>query len=297
MMAMREYVRSSILSLSREQFHEISYTEWGADGDRGVVVCVHGLTRQGRDFDFLAQRLADQGYRIVCPDVVGRGLSGKLVYGIDYDLDQYVLDMTVLLARLNVSEVSWVGTSLGGLIGILIGGLRNSPVRRLVVNDIGPNLPINAVLRIGNYVRNAPSAFPNLQSVESYFREILQPFGPLTDEHWRHLARHSVKRDEAGNYVLRYDRRLTLGFKPPWHHRHRLWSAWDKIECPVLILRGATSDLLQAKTAAEMLQRNARARLETIKDCGHAPALMDEEQISLVAEWLAARSPNEVKVA
>ena len=266
-MAMREYVRSSILSLSREQFHEISYTEWGADGDRGVVVCVHGLTRQGRDFDFLAQRLADQGYRIVCPDVVGRGLSGKLVYGIDYDLDQYVLDMTVLLARLNVSEVSWVGTSLGGLIGILIGGLRNSPVRRLVVNDIGPNLPINAVLRIGNYVRNAPSAFPNLQSVESYVREILQPFGPLTDEHWRHLARHSVKRDEAGNYVLRYDRRLTLGFKPPWHHRHRLWSAWDKIECPVLILRGATSDLLQAKTAAEMLQRNG-GPAGNDQDCG-----------------------------
>lgn len=296
-MAVHEHARSSVLSLSREQFHEISYTEWGADGDRGVVVCVHGLTRQGRDFDFLAQRLADHGYRVVCPDVVGRGLSGRLAYGIDYDLDQYVLDMTVLLARLNVSEVSWVGTSLGGLIGILIAGLRNSPVRRLLVNDIGPNLPINAVLRIGNYVRNGPSSFPDLEAVERYFREVLQPFGQLTDEQWRHLAEHSVKSDEAGNYVLRYDRRLTLGFKAPWHHRHRLWSAWDKIECPVLILRGAMSDLLQAKTAAEMLQRNAHARLETIKDCGHAPALMDEEQMGLVTDWLEANSPNQVKVA
>jgi pimeloyl-ACP methyl ester carboxylesterase len=184
-----------VLSLSREQFHEISYTEWSADGDRGVVVCVHGLTRQGRDFDFLARRLADQGYRVSCPDVVGRGLSGRLAYGIDYDLDQYVLDMTVLLARLNVSEVSWVGTSLGGLIGILIAGLRNSPIRRLLVNDIGPNLPINAVPRIGNYVRNGPSSFPNLDATKRYFREILQPFGQLTDEQWRHLAKHGVKSD------------------------------------------------------------------------------------------------------
>jgi len=275
----------------------MSYTEWGANGDRGVVLCVHGLTRQGRDFDFLAERLANQGYRVVCPDVVGRGLSGRLAYGIDYDLDQYVLDMTVLLARLNVDEVSWVGTSLGGLIGILIAGLRNSPIKRLLVNDIGPNLPINAVLRIGNYVRNGPSSFPDIETAESYFREILEPFGQLTDKQWRHLAEHSLKQEESGHYVFRYDRRLTLGFKAPWHHRHRLWSAWDRIECPVLILRGATSDLLQVKTAAEMLHRNARARLETIKDCGHAPALMDEVQMGLVTDWLAAPLPNEVEVA
>lgn len=296
-MTVLECTRSTVLSISREQFHEISYIDWGADGSRGVVVCVHGLTRQGRDFDFLAQRLASQGYRVVCPDIVGRGQSGRLAYGIDYDLEQYVLDMTVLLARLNVDKVSWVGTSLGGLIGILLAGVRNSPIGRLLVNDIGPNLPINAVLRIGNYVRNGPSSFPDFLAAVSYFREVLEPFGRLTDQQWHHLARHSVKREDNGSYVLRYDRRLTLGFKPPWHHRHRLWSAWDKIECPVLILRGAQSDLLQAKTVAEMLQRNPRARLETIQECGHAPALMDEQQIGLVADWLAARSANDVEVA
>lgn len=285
--------RASIRSLSREQFHEMSYTEWGSNGERGVVVCVHGLTRQGRDFDFLARRLVADGYRVVCPDVVGRGFSGQLVYGSDYDLDQYVLDMTVLLARLGVDEVSWVGTSLGGMIGILMAGLRNSPVRRLLVNDIGPNLPINAVLRIGNYVRNGPSSFPDEKSAEAYFREILQPFGQLTDAQWRHLTEHSVKLDDNGNYVLRYDRRLTLGFKMPWHHRYRLWGAWEKIDCPILLLRGANSDLLLERTAMEMLRRNPNCRLETIPDCGHAPALMDEHQIDLVTTWLGEPIPNE----
>jgi pimeloyl-ACP methyl ester carboxylesterase len=297
MMVVQPFARFTVRSLSREQFHEVSYTEWGSEGNRGVVVCVHGLTGQGRDFDFLARRLAGEGYRVVCPDIVGRGLSGQLVNGSDYDLDQYVIDMTVLLAKLHVTDVSWVGTSLGGMIGILMAGLANSPIQRLVVNDIGPNLPINAVLRIGNYVRNGPQVFPNFEAVEAYFREILRPFGRLTEEQWRHLAEHSVKRNEAGHYALRYDRRLTQGFKAPWHHRYRLWTAWERINCPILILRGGDSDLFLPGTAKEMLRRNARARLETIPDCGHAPALMDEQQIDLVAGWIGAQVPEETKVA
>jgi pimeloyl-ACP methyl ester carboxylesterase len=297
MMVAQPFARHSFRSLSREQFHEVSYTEWGADGERGLVVCVHGLTRQGRDFDFLAQRLAQQGYRVICPDIVGRGLSGQLVRGSDYDLDQYVLDMAVLLAKLNAANVNWVGTSLGGQIGILLAGLSNSPIHRLVVNDIGPNLPINAVLRIGHYVRNGPRFFPNLEAAVAYFREILQPFGRLTEHQWRHLAEHSVKRDEDGQYVLRYDRRLTQGFKAPWHYRHRLWTAWERINCPILILRGADSDLLLPGTAKEMLRRNPHSKLETIADCGHAPALMDEKQIALVSEWIGMTLPKEMKVA
>jgi pimeloyl-ACP methyl ester carboxylesterase len=296
-MVAKPWARSTVRSLSREQFHEVSYVEWASDGDRGVVVCVHGLTRQGRDFDFLAQHLANQGYRVVCPDIVGRGLSGQLIHGFDYDLDQYVIDLTVLLARLNVTEVNWVGTSLGGQIGILVAGLSNSPIRRLVVNDIGPNLPINAVLRIGNYVRNGPERFPDLEAADAYFRQILEPFGDLTDEQWRHLAEHSVTQDDAGHYVLRYDRRLAQGFRAPWHHRYRLWAAWDRINCPILVLRGAESDLLLPRTAKEMLRRNELARLEVIPGCGHAPALMSEQQIALVTEWIGAPLPEEMKVA
>lgn len=296
-MAEQAFTRSSIRSLSREQFHEISYAEWGARGDRGTVVCVHGLTRQGRDFDFLARRLADAGYRVVCPDMVGRGMSGRLVHGIDYDLDQYVLDMTVLLARLNIEDVHLVGTSLGGMIGISMAGLANAPIRSLVVNDIGPALPLNAVLRIGNYVRNGPEVFPDLDAATAYFRDVLQAFGDLTDEQWRHLAEHSVMPVEGGAYAMRYDRRLTHGFRPPWHYRRRLWEAWERINCPVLVLRGAESDLLLPHTAEEMLRRNPRAHLHTVANRGHAPALMDKAEIDVIAAWIGRPFSDEMKVA
>jgi pimeloyl-ACP methyl ester carboxylesterase len=198
-----------------------------------------------------------------------------------------MLDMTVLIARLDVGQVDWVGTSLGGMIGILMAGCTNSPIRRLVVNDIGPTLPLDAVLRIGNYVRTAPPSFPSAEDVEAYFRRILMPFGRLTDEQWRHLSEHSVRPDGKGGYCLRYDRRLTNGFRGPGERRHRLWSAWERIRCPILILRGIESDLLLPKTAAEMLRRNPRARLVEIDGCGHAPGLMDEAQIKVVVDWLA----------
>jgi pimeloyl-ACP methyl ester carboxylesterase len=282
------FVRSSVQSFSKNQFHELSYIEWGMDGTRGPVVCVHGLTRQGRDFDFLAQALVRTDHRVICPDVVGRGSSGQLVDGSDYDLQQYLVDMTVLIARLGVEQVDWVGTSLGGMIGILMAGLVNSPIKRLVVNDIGPSLPLDAVLRIGNYVRSAPRSFPNVEAAEKYFREVLQPFGQLNDAQWRHLSEHSIRPDDGGGYRLRYDRRLTHGFKAPWVYRHRLWTAWENIRCPILILRGVQSDLLLPQIASEMLRRNRRAKLIEIEGCGHAPPLMDAHQIEIVTTWLAS---------
>jgi pimeloyl-ACP methyl ester carboxylesterase len=253
---------------------------------------VHGLTRQGRDFDFLAQALAARDHRVICPDVVGRGASGQLIDGSDYDLQQYLVDMTVLIARLGVHQVDWVGTSLGGMIGILMAGFANSPIKRLVVNDIGPTLPLDAVLRIGNYVRSAPKSFPSAEAAEKYFREVLLPFGRLSDAQWRHLSEHSIRLDEEGRYCLRYDRRLTHGFKAPWVYRHRLWSAWESIRCPILILRGMQSDLLLPQTASEMLQRNPRAKLVEIEGCGHAPPLMEADQIKILTSWLASEDAN-----
>ena len=204
------FVRSSVRSLSREQFHEVSYAEWGSSGDLGPVICVHGLTRQGRDFDFLAMKLAERRYKVLCPDVVGRGHSGHLVNPLDYDLQQYVLDMTVLIASLRAEQVDWIGTSLGGMIGILMAGLSNSPINRLVVNDIGPDLPLQAVLRIGKYVRDAPDSFPTTEAAQAYFRNVLSPFGKLEDWQWRHLSDHSIRPNGQGGYRLHYDRRLTL---------------------------------------------------------------------------------------
>lgn len=283
---MTPFTQGFVRSISRDQFHEIAYTHWGAGGAKGTTVCVHGLTRQGRDFDFVAQRLAADGYEVICPDIVGRGLSGQLLDPYDYDLEQYETDMAVLIASLRVPQVDWIGTSLGGLIGILLAGRANSPIRRLVVNDIGPDLPLSAVLRIGTYVRNAPDSFESRESAESYFREILAPFGDLTPHQWRHLSDHSIKPLAGGRFAMRYDRAIPKGFRPPMLHRRRLWAAWDRIECPILILRGVTSDLLLPDTAAEMVHRNPRASLVDVPGCGHAPPLLDEAQTRLIEEWL-----------
>jgi pimeloyl-ACP methyl ester carboxylesterase len=297
-MAMKgSFTQSSIRSISDDQFHHVAYTHWGQGGPRGTVICVHGLTRQGRDFDFIAERLAADGYEVVCPDVVGRGLSGRLADPTDYDLEQYELDMAVLIASLRVPEVDWIGTSLGGQIGILLAGRANSPIRRLVVNDIGPDLPLGAVLRIGTYVQNAPTSFESREAAEMYFRDILAPFGNLTQKQWRHLSDHSIKPLDNGRFALRYDRNIPWGFKPPVIHRRRLWSAWDRIQCPTLVLRGADSDLLLPRTAKEMLERNPHARLVEIPACGHAPPLLEESQTQVVEEWLRAQDPPQAAVA
>ncbi len=297
MTANSSFSQGTIRSISRDQFHEIAYTRWGEGGRKGTVICVHGLTRQGRDFDFIAGRLAADGCDVICPDVVGRGLSDKLLDPLDYDLHQYELDMAMLIASLRVPHVDFIGTSLGGLIGILLAGRFNSPIRRLVVNDIGPELPLNAVLRIGTYVQSAPASFGSREAAESYFRRILAPFGDLTPEQWRHLSDYSIEPFEDGRrYRLRYDRAITRGFKPPVLHRRRLWVAWERIACPILLLRGVASDLLLPATAKRMIARNTHATLVEVPDCGHAPPLLDERQTRIVEEWLerqvAGRPPH-----
>jgi pimeloyl-ACP methyl ester carboxylesterase len=279
------FVRGSVLCASRYAFHRVSFTDWGRGG-RGTVVCVHGLTRQGRDFDYLAAALANQGYRVICPDLVGRGLSDRLSEPTDYDLPQYVLDMTTLIAHLRASEVTFVGSSLGGLIGIVLAGMPASPIRRLVVNDVGPYMPADAVLRICRYVMSGPRHFATEDEVDAYFRDVLAPFGQLTAAQWRHLAVHSIKPARGGGYRLRYDPMIARGFKLPSTHSSRLWAFWDNIRCPTLLLRGAESDLLRRATAAEMAARHANMRLIEVPGCGHLPPLLDGAQIRLVSDWI-----------
>ena len=165
--------------MSRLSFHRIAYTEWGPEDARRVVVCVHGLSRQGRDFDRLAAFLAQHDYRIICPDLPGRGRSDWLKDPDEYGLPQYCVDMTVLLASLHAESVDWIGTSLGGLIGMVMAALPGSPIRRLVVNDIGPFLPWSALYRIGTYLRQMPTEFPDFAAANAYYREILSTFGEL----------------------------------------------------------------------------------------------------------------------
>jgi pimeloyl-ACP methyl ester carboxylesterase len=286
-MATKDLMRQgTVLAVSKRGFHRIAYTDWGdCDADQ-VVVCVHGLTRQGRDFDRLALALAERGFRVVCPDLAGRGRSDWLDNPDDYNLPQYVMDMTVLIGRLGVSSIHWVGTSLGALVGMVMAGQNPSPIRNLVVNDIGPTLSWSALTRIGAYLSQQPRTFPDLASARRYFREALLPYGPLSDADWLHLTEHSVKELADGRHALLCDPAIAHAFRPIWANALDLWRYWEAIRAPVLILRGEHSDMLPRETAEAMIRRGTKAELMELPNCGHAPALLDTMQVNLVADWL-----------
>jgi pimeloyl-ACP methyl ester carboxylesterase len=281
----------SIRGLSLSGFHELAYVDWGPFEAEIPVVCIHGLSRQGRDFDYLASDLAVTGRRVICPDLVGRGRSGRLRNANEYALPQYCTDINALIARLGAKQVDLVGTSLGGLIGIVLAGQPGTPIRRLVVNDIGPYLPWSGLVRIGSYLSSMPADFGGLEEVEAYLREVLAPFGDLPDEHWTHLARHSVAwHPERERYVVLWDPQIVRAFRNPWHYSIDLWKYWTAIKVPILVLRGAESDLLTADLAREMMGRNLFAKIHEIEGCGHAPALMSADQIKPVSDFLSPRT-------
>jgi pimeloyl-ACP methyl ester carboxylesterase len=277
---------ASVLSISRHGFHRVAYVEWGDARAERVAVCVHGLTRQGRDFDRLAAALVERDWRVVCPDLVGRGRSEWLRNPEEYALPQYAMDMATLIARLGVAEVNWIGTSLGGLIGMVLAGQEGSPIRRLVVNDIGPYLPWPALRRIGATLDQMPTSFPNFAAAEAHYRSTLAPFGPLTDEDWQHLARHSVAESTDGRWRVLCDPGISAVFRPVLLFNLSLWGYWDAIRCPTMVLRGTDSDLLLPSMAAEMASRGPHAQIVEISGCGHAPALLDPHQIGIVTSWL-----------
>ena len=277
------------VALGPDGFTRVAYTAWGPEDAARTLVCVHGLTRNGRDFDFLAQRFAAQGMRVVAPDLPGRGRSAPADHAEHYSAPLYVAAMGALIAHLAVEEIDWIGTSLGGHIGMELASRPGSPVRRLVLNDFGARVPSAALLRIGNYLRTTPE-FHTLAEVEAYIRDIYAPFGPLSDDHWRHLARHSV-RDESGQLRLNYDPRIATQFSRALFLDVTLWRVWERVECPVLILRGEDSDLLLPETVVEMKRRGVAGRLDRVQSieiphCGHAPALMADEQIRVIENFL-----------
>ena len=275
------------LGLSLHGHHEIAYTDWGPPDDPRPVVCVHGLTRQGRDFDHLAAALAARGRRVVCPDLAGRGRSGRLARAEDYALPQYCADMNALVARLGVDAVDWVGTSLGGLVGIVMAGMPGSAIRRLVINDIGPFIGGPGLLRIGGYIAEMPKGFASLEAAEAYFRSVLAPFGDLSDAQWSHLTRHGVAWDAAaGHFKMLCDPGIARVFRVPWFYSLNLWKYWEAIRGPVQVLHGARSDLLTFELSAEMAARNRNVSTVHFAECGHAPPLMEARQIDPVVAFL-----------
>jgi len=278
----------SLLAGTPHGFHRMSYMEWSGPAGAPTVICVHGLTRNGRDFDMLAEALSVD-FRVVCPDVLGRGKSDWLEHSEDYDYPVYIALMVQLIARLDAPEVLWVGTSMGGLIGMLTAALPNAPIKRLVINDIGPLLAKEGIARIATYVGKDPS-FPDLAALEAYQREIAASFGPLTDAQWRHLATHAARAKPDGSLGLAYDPRIADTFKNAAPVDVDLWSQWDRVACPTLVLRGANSDLLRRPDAMAMTQRGPQATLVEFPGVGHAPALMAPDQIAAVRGFLLGGS-------
>jgi len=264
---------------------EIHFTEWGAEHAE-VVVAWHGLARTGRDMDDIAAHLA-QRWRVICPDTIGRGLSQwSPVPDQEYNLAFYTRQATALLDQLGIERCLWLGTSMGGAIGLCAAATTLAGrITRLVMNDIGPELAAPAVERIRSYAGNPP-AFATVSELEQYFRTIYKPYGVLTDAQWRRLTETSVRRLSDGRVTPHYDPAMVRQFivHP---NDYDQWAAWDALTLPVLVLRGADSDLLLPEVAEAMRNRGPRAVVVTMPDCGHAPALNTPAQYALVERFFA----------
>lgn len=279
--------------LAPEGLHRMAYWEWGDAANAKVLVCVHGLSRQGRDFDTFARAMAAD-YRVVCPDVAGRGRSGWLKNPAHYAIPAYVADMVTLLARLDATEVHWVGTSMGGLIGMGLAALPDSPVGKLVLNDVGPAIEYAALARIGGYL-GQPAHWKTVDEAADALLPISRGFGPHTREQWLALTRPQLVADGDG-FKSHYDPAIAVPFKAITPElaaagEAALWHAYDALKIPVLVLRGAESDLLARATADAMAERGPRARVQEVAGVGHAPTLVQPDQIAVVREFLLAPSP------
>lgn len=281
--------------------HRMAYWAWGDAAAPHVVVCVHGLSRQGRDFDVLAAALVARSpapLRVVCPDVVGRGRSDWLKDPQGYQVPTYAADMLALLAQLHheapVRQLSWVGTSMGGLIGMALAGSPKlplpAPVTRLVLNDVGPAIQWQALQRIGTYVGNT-GRFATVQQAADAMWQISTGFGPHTPAQWLALSEPMVRPVAEGGYTLHYDPAIAVPFRSLTEDaaakgQEAIWALYDAITARTLLLRGGDSDLLSPATAQAMAQRGPRARLVEFAGVGHAPTLVAPDQVDTVALFL-----------
>jgi len=290
---MGEFRLKSVQCSSPAGLHRMAYKEWGDPANPRVLVCVHGVTRVADDFDALARALGGE-YRVVCPDVAGRGRSERLRDPSLYVVPQYVADMVTLIARVTANNedeaVHWVGTSMGGLIGMILASFGNSPIRRLVLNDIGPVLDPAAMARIGEYI-GQDVRFPDFETGARFVKDVSSSFGPHSDEEWRKLASDVLVQEPGGKWVRHYDLGLAKPFAAITPERAQqdqaaLWAAFDAIRCPTLLIRGELSDLLSRATAEEMTRRGPKPQLAEIPGVGHAPTLMHAPQIAIVRDFL-----------
>ena len=281
----------TVQCLSPAGLHNMAYKEWGDPKNPAVLLCVHGVTRVSDDFDALAAVMSDR-YRVICPDVVGRGRSSWLTNPQAYQLPQYVSDMVTLIARLDVTQVDWFGTSMGGLIGMGVAALKGNPIRKMMLNDIGPTINFAALMRIAQYM-GKEVRFPTFEAGVDYIRTIAAPFGPHSDEQWNKLAGDVLRQQKDGQWSRHYDPAISQAFSTfteenAAQSEAALWEIYDAIQCPVLLVRGSESDLLSRETADLMTQRGPRAALAELAGIGHAPTFMQPEQIALARDFFIA---------
>lgn len=274
--------------LCPQGLQNLAYREWGDPDNPHVLLCVHGLTRSSADFETLAQHLGTD-MRVVAADMPGRGQSDWLPDPALYAVPTYVSACVALMARLNPGTLDWFGTSMGGLIGMGYASLPNNPIRKLILNDVGPSLNFAALLRIGNYV-GKPVQFQSLEEARSYIRTISQPFGPHTEAQWNALT-DSVLVKKGDLWQPHYDPAIGQAFQnlsesTTLLHEAALWSAFDSIKADTLVIRGEHSDLLSHKTVEEMRNRGPKPSVVEVKGVGHAPTFMQNDQINIVRDFL-----------
>lgn len=279
----------SVQCISPLGLHRMAYKEWGDPLNSKVLICVHGVTRVSDDFDVLAQALENE-YRVVCPDVVGRGRSDHLANPQLYQIPQYVSDMVSLLARVDAQTVDWFGTSMGGLIGMVLAGMPQTPIRKLILNDVGPSLNFEALRRIGDYI-GQDVRFDSFDDAAQFIRTISASFGPHDEAQWHKIANDVLKQDANGKWMRHYDLGLAVPVQAVTAEsaamaQAMLWSSYDAIKCDTLLIRGSESDLLSAETAQQMQQRGPRARLHEFAGVGHAPSFVHADQIAVAREFL-----------
>lgn len=278
---------TSWLKLQRIPAHELTLHEYGDSENQDVVFCVHGLTRNGRDFDLLARDLS-KDFRVLSLDVVGRGNSDWFENKKHYNYNTYVKDVFALFDKLKLKNVRWIGTSMGGIIGMFIANKCPKLIRTLVINDIGPHIPGDPLRRMSRYVGLDPE-FPSKEQAKIHLKRIFANFGITEEEHWDHLVDHSVKLTSSGQYKLAYDPNIAEGMNMKPNSKFKdvsFWKYWHNIHCPILVVRGSKSDILLEETLEQMLSSNLHAESYIVEGAGHAPSLMDEEQIHNIHDWI-----------
>lgn len=295
--------RDYFLGLSEEGFHKVAYTEWGMPNNTNTpIICVHGLTRNGHDFDALAEYLTYVGGHVFCPDIVGRGDSDWLKNPYHYTYEQYIADMNVMIAKTQAKQVDLIGTSMGGLIGMIIASMAKSPLRRLILNDVGPQIPVKGIHRLSKYAGRDPD-FADIEEAKNYFKTIYADFGNLSEAQWQTLTENSIHEIISGKFATKIDhgiKMMATKSSIAWQailHPHKalegtlfdinLWHIWRNVTCPVLIIHGKKSDILLPSIIEKMQKIHPEVEVVEIPDAGHAPALLDPKEHELIYRWLA----------